>query len=449
MKKTSVLQNKINNLIDSNPAHVLNYELDGDLSAEREIQLAITEKTEDRSPCLLVDANFCTRGMRKDIIEVTDNHLSPYRMTMNDLLEQVEQEITQDFESKYTERQQKNEKNRIDKINAIKDKYTAEYDHSFAKSSAEEAELRYDEMNKNENGRPPNHMRSWVYWPIMLLIGLLESFVNYQTFISQYASLALAVSATILIAFCLAVSSHRIGKIFKQSLALFGPDIERRKKWYEVWNALFYLLLVVVAIVVVTVLRHYALMNELADQAGSLLLLEEDVATTPSMEVIFSFIGLNTIALGVGMAVSMLAHDKKPDYSEAMIIMLKTRKTILKLDSKMNKEIAQVQALFDKSEEENKNVRQAEKNKMLLNKQERERLCHHRNRVLTEVEEKERRVLEEYQNNLVQHAQKSNANLVFQTHSGNRLSIEEYASLGSLNQEAVNRNPPSRYLQSV
>ena len=58
MKKTSVLQNKINNLIDSNPAHVLNYELDGDLSAEREIQLAITEKTEDRSPCLLVDANF-------------------------------------------------------------------------------------------------------------------------------------------------------------------------------------------------------------------------------------------------------------------------------------------------------------------------------------------------------------------------------------------------------
>ncbi|HUC62456.1 MAG TPA: hypothetical protein VMF53_10915 [Alphaproteobacteria bacterium] len=156
-----------------------------------------------------------------------------------------------------------------------------------------------------------------VYFLIMVLLGIAEWFINYDTLFLFFGVPIIAFGATVVLAACLAVIAHQHGVDLKQWKKKFGPAVEDRERPYG--PLVLATIGLVGLITVVGWMRYQAVMGVLqAHSTASILGTQYSVAIDPTREVVIS-LGANVLAWLVGVFISFFAHDADPVYVETAL----------------------------------------------------------------------------------------------------------------------------------
>ena len=156
-----------------------------------------------------------------------------------------------------------------------------------------------------------------LYLVVMLMIGVAEWFINYDTIFLFFGVPVIAIGATVVLAVCLSIISHQHGIDLKQWKKKFGPSVEQKDRPY---GALLLASLGLVGLlVVVGWMRYEAVMSAMAVQpTANLLGSQISVTIDPEREVIIS-LGANVLAWLVGVFISFFVHDPDPIYAATAI----------------------------------------------------------------------------------------------------------------------------------
>ena len=101
--------------------------------------------------------------------------------------------------------------------------------YSDLRSEFDQTKELYESMRAEMGGKPPVRRKLVFYIVSILLIGVIEWFINYSTFNIKYPP-GVAFGATVLIALSIAFASHFHGALIKQRVALFGESRHVRDK---------------------------------------------------------------------------------------------------------------------------------------------------------------------------------------------------------------------------
>lgn len=231
---------------------------------------------------------------------------------------------------------------------STKDSYMRNHNYTNRHDELEKAKSLYEKMNAELGGKPPVKRRLWLYMISILLIGFVEWFINYSTFNYKYPT-GIAFGITVLVALAIAIASHFHGGLIKQRQALFAPHRTPSDKRQVLLYQIIFTVLLIIALCVVTNARHDVLSEQMTSPAGVVLPglpgIEEQsssvwVELTP-------FILMNVMVWLVGIAISFLTHDSRPDYQEALANYEKYRKRFNTVDIGLQKEVGRIEAEFD------------------------------------------------------------------------------------------------------
>jgi len=150
------------------------------------------------------------------------------------------------------------------------------------------------------------------YLLLMILIGVAEWFINYDTIFLFFGVPVIAIGATLVLAVCLSIIAHQHGVDLKQWKRKFGPSTERINRPYGP------LVLATVGLLglltVVGWMRYEAVMSAVQIQpTANILGTQISVTINPEREVIIS-LGANVLAWLVGVFMSFFCHDADPVY---------------------------------------------------------------------------------------------------------------------------------------
>lgn len=183
----------------------------------------------------------------------------------------------------------------------------------------EEYQLRRQgyETLKAQLGREPVRTNLWLYALGLLIVVMLEGFINFESFmrVPTITSPFLATGATIAVALSVGFAAHLHGTVFRQWNFLFSPntvgDPEHKSRRKDAIKRL----------VVGLILLGFAL----GMVGGSRYFYLRDVITQaivlggprPSMlgGILFMMLG-NIIAYGIGAMIAYFMHDPHPIYAE-------------------------------------------------------------------------------------------------------------------------------------
>ena len=155
------------------------------------------------------------------------------------------------------------------------------------------------------------------YWMALLLIGLAEWLINYDTFLIFTGVVAIAAGATIILGLLLAFAAHGHGELLKQWTHRFG-GFQTRQTRIGSWRML---VLATIAVLVVLAAaggsRYAAVLRNLSqahqpDLIGGGYQLEFN----PLRDVLLSLLA-NIAAWIVGVFISYFCHDVNPDFMAA------------------------------------------------------------------------------------------------------------------------------------
>ncbi len=181
-----------------------------------------------------------------------------------------------------------------------------------------EAEQLWTEARDRNGGRAPN-MRglSPFYWAGLLLIGVAEWLINYDTFFIFTGIPAIAVGATAVLGVALAFAAHGHGSILKQWAFRFGAHRERARRFGD-WRLIgLSTLALLVVLAAAGGSRYAAVLHTIASQAGpNLLGADAVIEVHPLRDVLLSLLA-NVAAWLVGVFLAYLTHDVDPDYVDA------------------------------------------------------------------------------------------------------------------------------------
>ena len=193
-------------------------------------------------------------------------------------------------------------------------------DHRYrqARDRYAEAELLWRDARDRNGGRAPN-MRGLLpfYWLGLLLIGVAEWLINYDTFFIFTGVPAIAAGATAVLGVALAFAAHGHGTILKQWAVRFGQHRERARRLGD-WR-LFGLSTLALLVVLAAAggSRYAAVLHTLAADAGpNLLGADAVIEVHPLRDVLLSLLA-NVAAWLVGVFLAYLTHDVDPDYMDA------------------------------------------------------------------------------------------------------------------------------------
>jgi hypothetical protein len=229
-----------------------------------------------------------------------------------------------------------------------RENYMRNHDYNNRRSEFDKANTLYEAMSAEMGGKPPVKPKLWFYVFSILLIGFVEWFINYSTFNYKYPS-GIAFGITILVALAIAIASHFHGALIKQRLALFASHRTGREKRQIIYYQLLFTVLLVIALGVVTNARYDVLMQQMVGSAGaSLPGLPGMNEQAPSVwDELIPFVLMNVLVWLIGIAISFLIHDSRPDYQEAYARYDKARKRFNTVDKGLKDEEKRIEAEFD------------------------------------------------------------------------------------------------------
>ncbi|WP_140419356.1 hypothetical protein [Sphingobium sp. Z007] len=202
-------------------------------------------------------------------------------------------------------------------INASIDKATAFSDKHKTEVIDQDQTLESYKNLRAKMGREPVRTRKWLYVMALLLIVLLEAFINFESFmkVPYITSPFLATGATMAVGLGVGFSAHFHGVVFRQWSFHFRPQesaemaVENRRN-----DALRRLaigtVLLSIALLMVGGARYYYLRQYIVE--ASIL-----GVAAPSLfgGIVFMLLG-NVVAYIVGLLVAYTMHDPNPIFAE-------------------------------------------------------------------------------------------------------------------------------------
>lgn len=176
----------------------------------------------------------------------------------------------------------------------------------------ESAKLRYMELEA-EHGRGPKHINLFIYIPLLIVVGIAEALINYESFSSLRGwTPAIATGVTIVVAIALALSAHFWGGAIRHFSVLFDPARERRDQIAQ-WQMM---VLGTLTLSLVLGLVWYARSSYFAD-----ILAEQVIFGNSDAPSAFQIIGgsmiSNLIVWIVGVLLAYMVHDADPAFPAA------------------------------------------------------------------------------------------------------------------------------------
>lgn len=295
---------------------------------------------EGASGKIIVSSGGITPGMRQNVIHPAREYLakwesikSPFETNIHphraaiDSLDKVGSEIEQ------------LEKHKEKQIQQIELRANADLKYQRAKADCEKAEARYEKYKSNEGGREAvTSAYGWAYWPAIMMIGVTEWLINYDTFFSFLSVPAIAAGATVILGILLAFAAHGHGTLLKQWSDRFGQDrsvSERRGEWRFLFLSTFSLLLVLAAAGGARYESAIKIVVHLAQGPGgepNILGTDATVESSPLRDVLLSLLA-NVAAWAVGVFLAYMTHDKNLEYMRSA----RKFKSALKLYQALNK----------------------------------------------------------------------------------------------------------------
>jgi hypothetical protein len=208
----------------------------------------------------------------------------------------------------------------IPDLRAAKASELARVNRDFEMSSAysqnrekhKAAKDRFERLRMYNNNAFPKPIAGYVYWPLLLILGVGDCLVNYFVLITKF-ELVVALVITLLIAVVVAAASHVHGKYLKQRNLLFSLEIfesDRRDRRRRVFWMAF-------AFIIVLAFVFWARYSYFA--AGASVDWSSDALFDPAfvMSKVGPTLFLNILIWFVGVVWSFIAHEKVPGITEA------------------------------------------------------------------------------------------------------------------------------------
>jgi hypothetical protein len=168
------------------------------------------------------------------------------------------------------------------------------------------------EKKVSEHGREAQEWEPFKYWLVLSLIGVIEAFINWESFlrIPNFTPF-FATGLVLLVALAFMWSSHIVGHIIKQRRELFGGFVARTDRWSAAQELSLGLILFLLGIGAVAWGRWFFLSDVLMRRHA----LGESSGWTDYLGFGGSILG-NLIVYFVGVVWAYWKHDAIPDFAE-------------------------------------------------------------------------------------------------------------------------------------
>ncbi|GLK76057.1 hypothetical protein GCM10008171_13110 [Methylopila jiangsuensis] len=195
----------------------------------------------------------------------------------------------------------------------LKSEREAFYTASVGELNAEIARLGADYGHKSaEHGRDAHELKPVRYVAVLVILGLIEGLVNWDSFLKiDWFTPAYALAAFLAVAIGFACSSHYVGLVLKQWSETFSGAAPRHVKREALTRLGFGVLLFSLGMALVYYSRNY-LIQIAVERAEAL---GQPVGFGLYLGLFGAF-AANLLFYGVGVAWSYSSHDAVPDFAE-------------------------------------------------------------------------------------------------------------------------------------
>ncbi len=213
----------------------------------------------------------------------------------------------------------------------------------------EVAEQRWKGKSEEHGGREANLFGySRLYLFLIVLIGVAEWLINYDTFFLFTGIPAIAAGATLILGFLLAFAAHGFGLILKQWSYRFGRHRDQREQ-YSDWRLLgLSLTSLMVVLIAAGGSRYSAALNALTNEMQpNILGPDVVVAIDPLRDVMISLLA-NLGAWLLGVFISYVSHDNDPVYMDASLQRRRNQRAYHRARRNCERQIETLEAQFQK-----------------------------------------------------------------------------------------------------
>lgn len=243
---------------------------------------------------------------------------------------------------------------RLDKRAQYQELEQLKQDESFARHA-------YAQMRSELGDREPKMLSVPIYLVVLCLIGIAEALLNFESFNAlKWATPAIALGMTLLVAAGLAFASHCHGTLLKQWEYYFGAhqeDISRGRAMRLFGLGTTSFLFAMAAV-------YYARDTYLSDMMNVRLTMGGEADINPLWVIGGSLLG-NVIVYVVGAIIAYLMHDPNPEYPEKkreLDGIEKERQALqTKLDGMRQRELERLEAVLQKQRQRIKSLESLQK----------------------------------------------------------------------------------------
>jgi len=219
------------------------------------------------------------------------------------------------------------------------------------------------ERKVSEQGREAQEWAPFTYWAVLSLIGVIEAFINWESFlrIPNFTPF-FATGLVLLVALAFMWSSHIVGRITKQRRELFGGYVGRTDRWSAGQEFGFGMVLFLLAIAAVAWGRWFFLSDVIIRRHA----LGETSGWADYLEFGGSILG-NLIVYFIGVVWAYWKHDAIPGFAELRRQLEKLQRRQLVIFRKLLEDRTQRYILNERRKQEELSRRDQEQRTQLRN----------------------------------------------------------------------------------
>lgn len=231
----------------------------------------------------------------------------------------------------------------------IEQKLRQKGDYDRVRRAKDDAERRWINFKNKHAGREPKMFAyTWAYKIAIMMIGIVELFINYDTLLQFIGVPVIAGGSAVILAVLLAFAAHGHGEMLKQwgySFAESRPPEVRSRNWRYFGLSTVAFLLVIVAAGAARYSAAMQVLSSVVHQSSGLNLDVGTVDVNSIRDVVISMLA-NVAAWIVGIFISYNAHDDDPEYMDAKKQYAAAHRAFLAITASREKEKTHVVAEY-------------------------------------------------------------------------------------------------------
>lgn len=249
----------------------------------------------------------------------------------------------------YIEDLQRSERQELDALDNRMNE-NSQYVRTLAKQQANQQT--FDDLRQVNGGAYPRNISPVIYILPLLLVGLAEWYVNFETFAAIFIPV-FAIAGTLIVAAVFAWASHMHGSYLKQLSEITHPSVEYRNELGRKLAVTLATLLIIGAFITIVVLRYIVITDQLGLGTGA----TNSVFGRASTSMIWSRVGptvaINIFIWGLGTLYAWALSEKVPGIRESYRDLLRSNKKLDRLRKPYDADKQRTSAKYKRDREKN------------------------------------------------------------------------------------------------